>query len=203
MTGWRAGLTLLGGTAALMLLTACGVLGPDYPKTTPPAARFAVGNPLFAGLTTAQRARLEQYLAQTPRWVIQSEGGKTFAIRLEVSNGEPGEPPAGQFRIPSNGFFSDFSAPNITQTRVLVGLGSEYGFGHERGQITRAAAGPGETQLVLEKYMDQPGLQSYLIVQGGSDVTLEIFEQARDESRVFTRQALRECYDEFARAVRE
>lgn len=191
------------GMLTVLMLAACGGLGPSYPKTTPASAQFAVGDQLFANITPEQRQRLEQYLETTPRWIVQEEGGKKFAIRLEVSTGEPGEPPAGEFRVPSNGFFSDFQAANVTQTRVLVGLGNEYGFGHERGNITRADAGSGQTQMILEKYMTQPGLQSYLIVQGGSGLTLEIFEQAKQESRVFTRLALAECYAEFAKALRE
>lgn len=194
---------IIAGVLAALGLGACGFLGPNYPKTTPPSAQFEVGNALFANLTPAQRDRLEQYLATTPRWVVQEEGNKRFVIRLEVSTGGRFQPPAGEYRVPSNGFYSDFQADNVTQTRILVGLGSEYGFGHERGHITRASAGPGLTQLILEKYMDQPGLQSYLIVQGGSGLTLEIFEQAKQESRVFTRQALAECYEEFAKALSE
>jgi hypothetical protein len=169
---------------------------PDYPRSTPPQAVVKLNMPVFAGLTAADAALVERHFRSSLRWEIREEHyiqpkrTKRTAIRLR--------PPA--FQVTLNGFYSDFSSKGVVQTRVLVGFGQEYGFGNS-GLETRVQANAKQAQLVLEKYMDQPGLQSCLVVQGGAGLTLEIFEQAHPKQRAFTQKVLQEFEAELAGAL--
>lgn len=177
--------------------TACGpcvptsiFTGPDYPKTTPPEARVTIAMPTLAALTAADVELLERHLRSSAAWRIHEERGGRYAMQRKLVDGE--------WIDGSNGFHSDFDAKVVVQTRVLFGLGKEHGFGRERGQITRAKPGTAPVQLVLEKYMDQPGLTSYLIVQGGAGVTVEIHEQAHGNDRTFTKKMIADVEAELA-----
>jgi hypothetical protein len=159
----------------------------------PKEAHVDVSLPSLAELKEADRALLERHFRGSLAWSVFDERGRRFAVRRAQQNGE--------WVDGSNGFHSDFSATGVVQRRVMVGLGGAYGFGVERGNVTRASARAGDVALVLEKYMDQPGQQSYLIVQGGAGVTLEVFEQSHQLERRFTRESLAEVEREIAGAL--
>jgi hypothetical protein len=184
--------------ALAVLLAGCqrcsplSLVEPSYPKSTPKDARLQIPSGAFAKLTAADRELVERHVRASLRWQVWEERGKRYAARRALEHE--------QWVDGSNGFHSDFNATDITQTRVVLGLDGEHGFGVERGQVTRGAPGS-ETQLVLEKYMDQPGLQSYLIVSSPSGLTFEFFEQAKNLKRIFTRQALAEVDQELSQLL--
>lgn len=168
----------------LILALACGgtpdmrmpLVDPDYPVRTPPEAVVDVSLPTLAALTQEQSELWERHLRSSLRWEIRLERGCAYAVELQ---------PNTQGRY-------------IVQTGVVMGLGCSHGFGRDRGQIVRASANAGPTQLVLENYMDQPGDNTALLITGGVGHTLEIFEQSQDDRRAFTTGALARIEAELA-----
>lgn len=189
----------LAAAALLLFLSACDRCGSGawpggrYPLSTPPEARVRLALPTLAGLGPAEVSVIERQLRASAAWSVFVERGRHYAFRRRLEGGV--------WQSGSNGFHSDFASGKVLQSRVALGLPGEYGFGVERGNVTRAAASDGSAQLVLEKYMDQPGLQSYLIVRGGGGASLEVFEQAEGPKREFTDSALRTVEAELAAMV--
>jgi hypothetical protein len=146
--------------------------------------------PSLAALTASDRSLLEQHFSGSLAWHVFDERGRRYAVRRQKIGAE--------YRTGSNGFISDFSSKEVVQTRVLIGLDGEYGFGHDQSRWTRATARGGRTPVFTFKDGDQPGRESYLIVTGGNGITVEVFEQSHLEERRFTAAALAEVEAELA-----
>ena len=171
--------------------------------TTPPEAVVDVRAPTLASLDAASREVLERYLAGNPRWSfheeVRGDGVCRYAYRKEPSLGGPFDPPAGTLAVSLNGFYSRGDGEAYLQTRVLLALGCEHGFGNEPRELVRAAAAAGPTQLrVLDGDFGAPGGESYLVVEGGAGTRLEVYEQARPRARVFTAKTLADVDAEVA-----
>lgn len=177
-----------------------------------PSETVALGAPVLSQLTAGDVPLIERHLRASPRWDVSEIKGVRYAFRREKPPATGYEPVEGlptpdpEMDIPggyaggSNGFHSDFSSKDVLQTRVLLSLGREYGFGSRR--ISRAKADAGTARVTVGTYMDQPGLDSYLVVEGAEGVTLEVFEQSHLRKRIFTERAVREVGEEL-RAVLE
>lgn len=161
-----------------------------------------LGDPVLATLAPADVRVIERHLRAHPRWEVSEQKGVRYAFRREkpettyepaegVAPGDPEIDIPGGYSGALNGFHSSFDSKDVVQTRVLLSLGREYGFGSSRN-VTRAKADAGTAKVAVGKYMDQPGLESYLIVEGAEGVTLEVFEQSHLRARTFTIAALRE-----------
>jgi hypothetical protein len=130
------------------------------------------------------RGILFRYLAGNPRWEIREERGLRYAVRLERVNGE--------FETTLNGFYSTYDDGAVRQTRVLISFGKEYGFGRERGKITRTKAGENDVSVIIEgEHAGIPGNSSHTIIAGGA-ISLEIYDQAPGLTRSFTQQTFKE-----------
>lgn len=190
----------------ILLLTALGCQGAAGREAVsrPAAASVAVNMPTFAAVTPEDLPALERHLRSSLRWEIREEpagnGYKRLAVRRE--QGPPGSPemPATPYASTLNGYYSNFNSKDVVQTRVIVGLGQEYGYGSTELGVTRAPATAGPVQLALVDN-DQPGAWSVLIVQGGAGLTLEIYEQAWPEARAFTQRTLDEVEAELSAAL--
>ena len=154
--------------------------------SAPPEAVVHVDLPTFAALTPADLPTLERHLRSSQRWEIRLESAAAHELRLAMRR-QAVTDDQGRVQYPSgsNGFYSNFQAQDIYQTRVLLGLNGEYGLGNARVGVTRATARAGDVQLELVQG-DQPGLWSELIVAGGAGLTLEIYEQSRTGARPAT-----------------
>ncbi|MBM3858041.1 MAG: hypothetical protein FJ395_00145 [Verrucomicrobia bacterium] len=127
---------------------------------------------------------LFRYLAGNPRWEIREERGLRYAVRLERVDGE--------FETTLNGFYSTSNGGAVRQTRVLISFGKAYGFGRERGNITRTEPGQKDVSLIVEgDHAGTPGNSSYTIIAGGN-VFLEIYDQEPALTRTFTQTAFNE-----------
>ncbi len=181
-------------------LACAGPLGPSYPITTPPEAVVPLSLPTVAKLTPEERDLWARHLRSSLAWEVRQVRDCTFGVRVQ-----PQARPDGTvaWETAMNGFYFDFQAKDgVYQTRVITGLGCTHGFGTDRGQITRAAATDPSVQLKLEDYMDQPGLNSALIVSSDSGLTVEVFEQGDPQARPFTRRALAEVEAELASVLK-
>lgn len=133
---------------------------------------------------------LFRYLAGNPRWEIREKRGLRYAVRLEQVNGG--------YQPTLNGSYSTNNNSTVRQTRVLISFGRAYGFGRERGNITRTAPGQKDVSLIIEgEHAGTPGNSSCTIVSGGK-VFLEIYDQAPELTRTFTQRAFNEVSAELA-----
>ena len=173
----------------LLMSLACGG---HYPTSTPPEARVLVEMPTLAALTAEEQTLWVQHMSASLAWELRESQGCRYAVRLQPT--ERGGVTVYESTL--NGYYADASATDVVQTRVVMGLGCEHGFGQDRGQITRAAASAGEVQLILEDNMSQPGLSSALLITGGQGTTVEIYEQAHPSHRAFTAAAAAAIEDE-------
>jgi hypothetical protein len=157
--------------------------------TTPESARVTVDDTLSKFDATASDV-LFRYLAGNERWEIREEGGKKYAVRRERVDGS--------LKTTLNGFYSTSRGGSQFQTRVLLVFGGEYGFGRERGNVTRTKPGAIAVPVVIEsEHSGSPGNSSYLIVNGPA-IGLEIFDEAPSVERAFTKAALGEVGRELA-----
>jgi len=155
----------------------------------PPEAVVSLNLPTLQALTVEERGLWERHLRASLAWEVRRASGCDFGVRLKPQT--RGDEVVYESTL--NGFTADFgSADGVYQTRVVTGLGCEHGFGRDRGQVTYASAGDEDVALRLEDYMDQPGLNSALLVRSPSGLTLEIYEQGDPLERPFTRSALAE-----------
>ncbi len=159
------------------------------------AERVALAMPSLAALGAGDVAALERYLASHPRWEIREEVRGAKRVRYAIRKERVGD--AGPWPTTLNGYYSDFSAPNVLQTRVIVGLSGEYGMGQRA--TTRAAPAAGAVDVALEEESSQPGLSSLLVLTGA--VTVEVFEQTRSRRREFTERTLPELDAALAEAL--
>ena len=203
-------------TRALMMIglmsLACsggsGLLGNQADVVRPEAARVAVDLAVMDALSPAELAALEQHLTASAAWTVRDEHDRRIATRNWVRSDERWE---GSF----NGYWSNFSldstchemstggllnhprcaSAEALQVRVLLALGQQDRLTHgDRGQFTRAPV-EGEVVLALEDYMDQPGRNSWLVVQG-ERLMVEVMEQADPDARPFTQAAVDSLRDE-------
>lgn len=136
---------------------------------------------------------LFRYLAGNPRWEIREERGLRYAVRIERVHGA--------YQTTLNGFYSTYVGGAVLQTRVLISFGDAYGFGRERGNITRTPPGEKDVPLIIEsERAGTPGYSSYTIVSGGK-VFLEIYDQAPNLARSFTQRAFNEVSAELANVI--
>ena len=137
---------------------------------------------------------LFRYLAGNPRWEIREERGLRYAVRLNKVNGN--------FQTTLNGFYSSNENGEVRQTRVLLSFGKPYGFGRDRGNITRVKPGSNDVSLIIEgEHAGTPGHSSYAIINGGQ-VFLEIYDQAPELARTFTQAAFEEVCAELKGVIK-
>jgi hypothetical protein len=80
----------------------------------------------------------------------------------------------------------------------LISFGGEYGFGADRGDVTRTHPGaPDVPVLVEQKSGDRPQNTSCVSVDAGL-VTIEVYERTSLIERVFTKKALASLTEEFS-----
>jgi len=151
--------------------------------SSPEEAHIDLSDKTLAKFDREMSQILFRYLAGNPRWEIREERGVRYAVRLERVNGD--------FETTLNGFYSTHKDGDVRQTRVLISFGKEYGFGRERGNITRTKAGERDVSVIIEgEHAGTPGNSSYTIIAGGA-IFLEIYDQAPELTRTFTQQTFK------------
>lgn len=175
------------GIAVVLVATLCGCDRlADYHGTLsqPEQAHLDLSDRTLTKFDADLSRILFRYLAGNPRWEIREERDVQYAVRLERAD-------AG-FETTLNGFYSTYEQGAVRQTRVLISFGKEYGFGRERGNITRTKSGDRDADVTVEaEHSGTPGNSSYTIIAGGA-VFLEIFDQAPEVVRTFTQNAFNE-----------
>jgi len=197
-----------------VLSLACGgadLLGERAEVERPDAAAISADLSVMDALSEADIARLEQHLTASAAWSVRTDYRRLIATR----NALVGDTWEGTF----NGYWSDFSevtscpeesavrsvgprplsplcaSEAVIQSRVLLALSDPESLTHgDRGQFTRAPL-QGEVVLALEDYMDQPGRNSWLVLQG-ERLMLEVMEQAEPDARPYTQAAVDGVRDE-------
>ena len=162
----------------------CQPVGSGYrgPLSQPEEAQVDASDSTLNNFDSESRRTLFRYLAGNTRWEIRQERGIKYAVRREKIEGK--------YETTLNGFYSHHDRDSVRQTRVILSFDEPYGFGIDRGNITRVKAGAGEVNLIIEgTHWGSPGNSSYLIVQGDG-VFLEIFDQAPEVDRTFTKAAI-------------
>ena len=127
---------------------------------------------------------LFRYVSGNPRWEVGEERGLRYAFGMKTIDHNI---------IPNmNGFYSTHDNNQIRQTRILLAFGTPYGFGTDRGNITRVTPGSNNVPLIVEStHSGSPGYSSYVII-GSGGLFLEIFEQTPELKRTFTQEAYNE-----------
>lgn len=186
------------------LLLGCGLgdallYGPGHPVTSPADAVVDVSMPTLQSLSAEDRAKVELALASHPHWDLREmqgqDGACSVAVRMEPDS-------EGRYQPSLNGFYSDFYGDHdVVQTRVLLTMDCNHGYGRPRGVSVQAVAEAGATQLNLENDESQPGESSYLVVQSPSGLNLEVMEQSQSDTRTYTQSAMAEIEDTLQQAL--
>jgi hypothetical protein len=174
--------------ALILSLLAVPFLGCDAKSASyrgeiskPEGAHINLSDQTLASFDGPLGETLFRYFAGNPRWEVREERGVRYAVRLQRVNDK--------FETTLNGFYWDHEGDVVRQTRLLVSLGREYGFGREYGNITRCKAGENDVAVIIEgNHAGTPGNSSYTIVAGNS-VFLETYDQAPDVARAFIQKA--------------
>ncbi len=186
--------------ACLLLLVVC--LGSAACRRDPgQTERVPVGDDGLRALSAADVEVLARYLRSSPRWDVWEERGTLFAVRRE-RNGGVGDEAAleGGFRSASGGFYGDFRAEELLQTRVGVWFGPPPELGG-RQAVATVDASSDEATVPLTTGTGQPGHTSWLWVTAARGaLTLEVMEQSRVRERRFTRAALAQVSAALVRA---
>ena len=185
-------LQALGCVITIVLLCGCDPLaGYGGELSKPKEAHVDLSDETLTQFDDDLSQILFRYLAGNPRWEIREERGLRYAVRLERVNGD--------FEPTLNGFYSTYEGGVWRQTRVLISFGRAYGFGAERGNITRTEPGQKDVPLIIEgEHAGSPGNSSYTIIAGRT-VFLEIYDQAPELIRTFTQTA----FDQVSRELRD
>lgn len=70
-------------------------------------------------------------------------------------------------------------------------------------QVTRARLHPKDPIVIkAATYLDQPGRNSYTVLEGAAGVKLDVFEQSKGEGRPFTEHAVKSVCEEMTEALR-
>ncbi|MCK4828735.1 hypothetical protein KA005_74075 [bacterium] len=135
---------------------------------------------------------VKRYLAGNSRWEVR---GKYYAIRREKTDGG--------YKTTVNGFYSSKKEDGWCQTRVILSFGQPYGFGRDRGNITRIEIGKEKVvDIIIEgPHSGVPGHSSYVIF-AGEGLNLEIYEQTPKVERAFTKSAYYEVSQELREVLR-
>ena len=177
-----------------LLLLACGLgdtllYGAGHPVTSPADAIVDVSMPTLASLSKEDRAKVELALAAHPHWDLRQmqgrDGACSVAVRMEPDL-------EGRYQPSLNGYYSDFGAENVVQTRVLLTMDCVHGYGRPRGVMVQTTPESGPTQLNLENDESQPGQSSCLRVESASGLSLEVMEQSKQDKRTYTQAAMAE-----------
>ncbi len=138
---------------------------------------------------------LKRYLAGNPRWEVLNEHGKLYAIRKEKQDGK--------YLTSLNGYYSNFEdSLGDYESRVIISLGQYYGFGNDESGITFTDSKDKQLSMIIERQHDgSPGNSSYLIIKG-SNMNIEIYEQAKNERRNFTQKTIGELNDELSNVLK-
>ncbi len=174
----------------IAVLAGCNPIGSNCGGylSQPEEARIVISDEPMASFDSESRDILFRYLAGNLRWEIRQERGMRYAVRREKVDGD--------YRTTLNGFYSNFEDDSVRQTRVLIAFEKPYGFGRDRGNITRAKAGYDDVAVIVESsHLGAPGNSSYVIIEG-QNVYLEIYEQAPEVARQFTQKAMAEVFAE-------
>lgn len=160
------------------------------PLSQPREAHVDLADETLNAFDAESRRTLFRYLAGNSRWEIREERGVKYAVRREKVNGE--------YETTLNGFYGNYDGDSVRQTRVILSFDKPYGFGRDRGNITRAKAGTPDEPVIIEgSHSGTPGNSSYLIIQGAG-LFLEIYGQAPDVERIFTKVAFGDVCSELA-----
>lgn len=176
----------------IALVAGCDPVGSNYggPLSQPEEAHIDIPDEPLVRFDADTRSILFRYLAGNPRWEIRQERGIKYAVRRERVDGE--------YQTTLNGFYSNYEGDSVRQTRVLIAFEKSYGFGRDRGNITRAKAGSDNVDVIVEgSHSGTPGNSSYVIIEGDR-VFLEIYDQAPEIARQFTRKAMADVFAELS-----
>jgi len=144
----------------------------------PAESHITCADDILANYDGELRDVLFRYLAGNPRWEIREERGLKYAVRLEQMEGK--------YETTLNGFYSTYDQEELRQTRVILAFDRPYGFGRERGNITRVVPGTKDVSVIVESNsFGTPGHSSYTIISGPT-VNLEIYDQAPILERKWT-----------------
>ena len=187
--------------ALFALLIAQGCERDKRPKVVIP-----LGDERLTGLKADDADVLLRYLRTSPRWEVREDQGRTVAFRRE-RNGGVGDEAAlmGGFRTSLNGFYGDFRARELVQTRVAVWFDEPPEQGRLGGPDV-TVADVQEAEVTLRPAVSSPGearFTTWLRVKTEAGLTVEVMEEARAPERRFTRSALAQVAQEFSRALSE
>ncbi len=158
--------------------------------------------------TGTTKEMLFRHLASSAEWFVTIDNGALTAIKR-------GRDAEGTWSTTLNGYITDFGSKDVLQTRVaitleepnknhLYSIGRALGLGaaatafFQRNHIVswHSIGRAGENDIVkLKMYkpsFEQPGIESWLELNTGSSLSLEVFEQAKNTDRKFTKGALQE-----------
>lgn len=161
---------------------------------------------LFVG---DKRELLLRYLCSSAEWRVTRFGetpavtGTLVALRRAKTDST--------WSTTLHGYVSDFNADTLLQTRVMIRL-EPYKPRSADGWIRndwydKGATGNDAVELnVYKPDYEQPGLESYLVLEGeegeeGEGVWLEIFEQSKSKGRKFTQKTIDEIDAELRRLL--
>ncbi len=115
--------------AVLFITSLLGCSGYGGSLSEPDEARVDISRTTLNAFDPESRKTLFRYLAGNSRWEIRQERGLKYAVRREKIDGE--------YQTTLNGFYSHNVGDSVRQSRVILSFDRPYGFGVDRGNITR------------------------------------------------------------------
>jgi len=181
----------------MVFFSGCGDVesGRDRGKlSTPAETKITIDDEFIKNIGKMQIPLLERYLSGNSRWEIRKERGVYYAIRREKIDGV--------YKTTLNGFYSIDRKDGWYQTRVIVSFEEPYGFGNDRGNITRVdvAKGKNVDVIIQGPHSGSPGYSSYIIFKG-NNINIEIYDQSPHLGRTFTKEAFNDVSKELRTAL--
>lgn len=171
------------------------------PLSKPVESHVDLDDPILNEFNADERAALLRHFSQSRRWEVHTKQGLTYAVRLELVDN--------QYASTLNGFYYSSEgygpASLIRVTRVIVSFGKPHGFGPIYWRVTTAGISRDVPLIIAGPHDGFPGNTSRLILKGNG-MNLEIYDQAPELERAFTKQAYAEvCAElrEFKKSVSE
>lgn len=158
---------------SLLILMGCGKI------SQPPESVIEIKDDYILTLNIEDVDLIQKYLSGNSRWEVRKNKMGFYAIRREMVDGN--------YKTTINGFYSNHIKDGLTQTRVIISFGKPYGFGSDRGNITKVTVKKNLKikTIIEEPHSGTPGYSSYVILIGNG-INLEVYDQSPEMSRDFT-----------------